>query len=587
MNESAVGTHYKILGREDVFEGAPFMGTYVDQGGKVSVKEGGEFYLYFCEEKAQWIVGVDPNSGEGWLYAEDSAPSPTLVKAVWNYWDCQTNTWKNDGEVKIVKIKGPPPPPPLPIGPQTRDEADTKKRRVVGSSSSSNPYMQNTYGLGDGLSQIDWSGVKLVPFQKLFYQEHPMVTKMPSKQVDEFRQKNQISISGTNIPKPIRTFGESSFPPYLVNELKKAGFAKPTSIQAQGWPMALSGRDVIGIADTGSGKTLSYLMPAIVHVNAQPLLSVGEGPIALILAPTRELSQQIEAECVRFGRSSRLRFGCVYGGVPKPPQASALRKGCEIVIATPGRLIDFLQSRVTNLQRVTYLVLDEADRMLDLGFERFVRKICTQIRPDRQTLCFSATWPKSVENLAKTYMENPLRVHIGSSKMHANKDVKQKVLVMEDGDKHTYLIKVLEKLMDGSKILVFCQTKRNCDHVTRSLRNDGWPARCIHGDKLQSEREWVLEEFRSGKSPIMVATNIAARGLDIKGIKAVINYDFPNDIETYIHRIGRTGRAGSQGTAVTFFTPNDAMRAKDLVEVLEEAGQKVPEQLKAYARAQS
>jgi len=466
--------------------------------------------------------------------------------------------------------------------PREEAEAETKQRRQP---TYTQQYSAGSSSLGSGLVDIDWSAVKLVPFQKLFYQEHNAVKKATEQQVAEFRQKHQVKVEGENIPKPIRTFEESSFPNYIITEFKNAGFSSPTSIQAQGWPMALSGRDVIGIADTGSGKTLSYLMPAIVHVNSQPLLSPGEGPIALILAPTRELSQQIESECQKFGRSSRLRFCCVYGGVPKPPQASALRRGAEIVIATPGRLIDFLQSRVTNLQRVTYLVLDEADRMLDLGFERFVRKICSQIRPDRQTLCFSATWPKSVETLASSYMENPLRVHIGSMKKHANKDVKQKVLVMEESDKHVYLMKVLEKLMDGKKLLIFCQTKRNCDAVTRSLRSSGWPARCIHGDKLQNEREWVLEEFRSGKSPIMVATNIAARGLDIKGIKAVINYDFPNDIETYIHRIGRTGRAGTQGTAVTFFTPENAMRAKELVEVLEEAGQKIPDQLRAYANA--
>jgi len=587
MSEGQIGTHYQILGREEIFDGAPFMGTYVDQGGKVSIKEGeGEFYLYYHEEKGQWIVGVDPNTGEGWLYAEDNAPNPTLVNAVWNYWDCQTNSWKNDGEVKIVQTKAPPPPPPLPstggpvAGPLPREESETKQRRETTA-----PYMQSSAPLGSGLRDIDWSAVKLVPFQKLFYQEHPSVKKATEEEVNMFRLKHEIKFQGKNIPRPIRTFEESCFPPYLITELKNAGFTCPTPIQAQGWPMALSGRDVIGIADTGSGKTLSYLMPAIVHVNSQPLLAPGEGPIALVLAPTRELSMQIETECQRFGKSSRLRFACVYGGVPKPPQASQLRRGAEIVIATPGRLIDFLQSRVTNLQRVTYLVLDEADRMLDMGFEKFVRKICSQIRPDRQTLCFSATWPKSVEMLAKSYMEDPLRVTIGSMKKHANKDVKQKVLVMENSDKHLYLIKVLEKLMDGQRILVFCQTKRNCDAVTRSLREEGWPARCIHGDKLQSEREWVLEEFRSGKSPIMVATNIAARGLDIKGIKAVINYDFPNDIETYIHRIGRTGRAGSQGTAVTFFTPGDAMKATELVEVLEEAKQKVPEQLRAYAQA--
>jgi ATP-dependent RNA helicase DDX5/DBP2 len=206
--------------------------------------------------------------------------------------------------------------------------------------------------------------MQLVPFQKDFYVEHPAVTARTDSEIKRYRDQWSMMVNGTGVPKPVESFTEANFPEYLLHELKKAGFVTPTPIQKQGWPMALCGRDVIGIAQTGSGKTLSFVCPAIVHINAQPLLSPGDGPIVLILSPTRELAIQTKEECNKFGYSSRIKFTCVYGGVPKGQQAGELRRGVEIVIATPGRLIDFLESGTTNLRRCTYLVLDEADRML-------------------------------------------------------------------------------------------------------------------------------------------------------------------------------------------------------------------------------
>jgi len=253
--------------------------------------------------------------------------------------------------------------------------------------------------------------------------------------------------------------------------------------------------------------------------------------------------------------------------------------GAEIVIATPGRLIDFLESGTTNLRRVTYLVLDEADRMLDMGFEPQIRKIVSQIRPDRQTLLWSATWPREVQNLARDFLCDPIQVNIGSLKLQANPNVTQEVVVVDEFDKKNRLYDYLEKLMDGSRILIFTGTKRTADALTTSLRKDGWPARAIHGDKSQSERDWVLDEFKSGKSPMMIATDVAARGLDVKDIKTVINYDFPGAIEDYVHRIGRTGRAGAKGFAITFFTSKDAKKAKELVSLLQQNKQTIPKEL--------
>ncbi|KAK4373846.1 hypothetical protein RND71_004523 [Anisodus tanguticus] len=258
--------------------------------------------------------------------------------------------------------------------------------------------------------------------------------------------------------------------------------------------------------------------------------------------------------------------------------------GVEIVIATPGRLIDMLESNHTNLRRVTYLVLDEADRMLDMGFEPQIRKIVSQIRPDRQTLYWSATWPKEVEQLARQFLFNAYKVIIGSADLKANHAIRQHVEIVSESQKYNKLIKLLEDIMDGSRILIFMDTKKGCDQVTRQLRMDGWPALSIHGDKSQAERDWVLSEFKAGKSPIMTATDVAARGLDVKDVKFVINYDFPGSLEDYVHRIGRTGRAGASGTAYTYFTAANARFAKDLINILEEAGQKVSPELAKMGR---
>ncbi|KAM3751788.1 hypothetical protein ACB098_04G136800 [Castanea mollissima] len=353
----------------------------------------------------------------------------------------------------------------------------------------------------------------LVPFEKNFYVETPSVRAMSEHEAVVYRVKRDITVEGHDVPKPIRMFHEANFPDYCLDAIAKLGFVEPTPIQAQGWPMALKGRDLIGIAETGSGKTLAYLLPALVHVSAQPRLVQGEGPIVLVLAPTRELAVQIQEEALKFGSRANIRITCIYGGAPKGPQIRDLKRGVEIVIATPGRLIDMLEAQHTNLRRVTYLVLDEADRMLDMGFEPQIRKIVSQIRPDRQTLYWSATWPREVETLARQFLRNPYKVIIGSSDLKANQSIIQIVEILTDMEKYNRLIKLLKETMDGSRILIFMETKKGCDQVTRQLRMDGWPALSIHGDKNQAERDWVLAEFKSGRSPIMTATDVAARGL--------------------------------------------------------------------------
>ncbi|KZO96559.1 DEAD-domain-containing protein [Calocera viscosa TUFC12733] len=368
--------------------------------------------------------------------------------------------------------------------------------------------------LGGGLKDINWTTQNLQVFEKNFYVEDKHVSARTDREIEEYRRKHEMKIQGRNVPRPITSFEEAGFPDYLLTTIKAQGFSAPTPIQCQAWPMALSGRDVVAIAQTGSGKTIAFALPAMLHINAQPLLAPGDGPIALVLAPTRELAVQIQQECSKFGNNSRIRNTAIYGGAPKGQQIRDLQRGVEIVIATPGRLIDMLETGKTNLRRVTYLVMDEADRMLDMGFEPQIRKIVGQIRPDRQTLMFSATWPKEVQRLAQDFLKDFIQVNIGSMDLTANHNVEQIIEICSDFEKRGKLIKHLDKISnENAKVLIFVGTKRTADDITKYLRQDGWPALAIHGDKEQRERDWVLGEFKAGRSPILIATDVASRGL--------------------------------------------------------------------------
>ncbi|KAI4833205.1 hypothetical protein KUCAC02_016119 [Chaenocephalus aceratus] len=430
---------------------------------------------------------------------------------------------------------------------------------------------------GERLRKKHWNLDELPKFQKNFYQEHSDSTRRPVQEIEQYRRNKEVTVKGRDCPKPIIKFHEAEFPNYVMEVIVNHNWTDPTPIQSQGWPVALSGKDMVGIAQTGSGKTLAYLLPAIVHIQHQPFLEHGDGPICLVLAPTRELAQQVQQVAAEYGRASRLKSTCIYGGAPKGPQIRDLERGVEICIATPGRLIDFLECGKTNLRRCTYLVLDEADRMLDMGFEPQIRKIVEQIRPDRQTLMWSATWPKEVRQLAEDFLKDYVQINVGALQLSANHNILQIVDVCNDMEKEDKLIRLLEEIMSEkeNKTIIFVETKRRCDELTRRMRRDGWPAMGIHGDKSQQERDWVLNEFRYGKAPILIATDVASRGLDVEDVKFVINYDYPNSSEDYIHRIGRTARSQKTGTAYTFFTPNNMKQASDLIAVLREANQAI------------
>ncbi|GKV07724.1 hypothetical protein SLEP1_g19459 [Rubroshorea leprosula] len=399
---------------------------------------------------------------------------------------------------------------------------------------------------------------------------------------EAYRRKHEITVTGVDVPPPFTSFEATGFPSEILREVLNAGFSAPTPIQAQSWPITLKSRDIVAVAKTGSGKTLGYLIPGFIHLKRcrnNPQM----GPTVLVLSPTRELATQIQDEAVKFGKSSRISCTCLYGGAPKGPQLRDIERGADIVVATPGRLNDILEMRKISLHQVSYLVLDEADRMLDMGFEPQIRKIVKEVPTRRQTLMFTATWPREVRKIAADLLVNPVQVNIGNvDELVANKSITQHVEVLSPMEKHRRLEQILRSQEPGSKIIVFCSTKKMCDQLARNLTRH-FGAAAIHGDKSQSERDSVLGQFRTGRTPVLVATDVAARGLDIKDIRVVINYDFPNGVEDYVHRIGRTGRAGATGVSYTFFGDQDAKYASDLIKVLEGANQRVPPEIREMA----
>jgi len=445
------------------------------------------------------------------------------------------------------------------------------------------------------LHPLDWDQEALVTFQKDFYREHPEIAALTPEQCQEILRQHGATIEGDAASvKPLQKFEHAGFSATVLSHLKESGFAAPTSIQAIGWPIALSGHDMVGLAKTGSGKTLAYLLPALVHLSAQPPLRSGDGPIVLILAPTRELAIQIQMEAFRLPEvAGTFSEAVLYGGVARGGQVQALRRGVELCIATPGRLLDLLQSGVTNLKRITYLVVDEADRMLDMGFEPQLRRIISQIRPDRQTLMWSATWPREIQHLARDICrEQPVKVIIGSKETQANADIRQVVHVIPELDKRKHFFSWIQEVCppqgEQPRILIFMETKRGADALVGELKYEQFPAAAIHGDKTQRERDSIMHQFRTGRTNILVATDVAQRGLDVRDVRFVVNYDMPKTIEDYVHRIGRTGRAGVQGTAVTFFgfdfpTPDRVRFARRLADVMRQAGQEPPPELRQIA----
>ena len=423
-------------------------------------------------------------------------------------------------------------------------------------------------------------------FEKCFYAQHADVTEMPAAEIAALRKERMTVVEHLE-SRPVTSFAHLDLDKKFLHACRT--FQQPSPIQAECWPLALSGHDVVGIAATGSGKTLAFGLPAMVHIAAQ--LASGaqdkgrKGPVALVMGPTRELVIQIAEVLEEAGRKCGVRTTCVYGGVSKEGQRRDIGAGFEVVVATPGRLRDLMEEGVLSLHKVTYLVLDEADRMLDMGFLPEIRAVANQIRADRQTMMFSATWPMEVSNLAADFLRSPFaKVNIGSPDLAASHTIKQIVEVCQPDMRDGKLLKVLGKYHASRKnrCLIFVLYKKEAARVEAFLQRKGYRVVAVHGDMGQRDRVNSVNQFQDGSVPLLVATDVAARGLDIPDVEYVINYSFPLTTEDYVHRIGRTGRAGKSGVAHTFFTINDKARSGELIGVLREAKQTVPDDLMAF-----
>ena len=397
-----------------------------------------------------------------------------------------------------------------------------------------------------------------------------------------YREKFELTLEGSGhqdekfYPWQSLINAENPFAANILTVCK--GFTAPTPIQAQCWPILSAGRDIVGIAETGSGKTLGFLLPAVWKILNDKNIKDLNKPRILVVAPTRELAMQTNV----VADEMPLKNVCIYGGVPKRDQFRALNNGVAVVIGTPGRLLDLAENTdALDLSNVSQLILDEADRMLDQGFERDMRRLIGLCNKQRQTSLFSATWPESIRKLASEFMMNPVNVYIGSKDLTANVRVSQTVEVIEPRAKEKRLLQLLQKYHKSRKnrVLCFALYKKEAERLESMLSRNGWNCIAIHGNKTQEARTSALKSFKDGKIPLLIATDVAARGLDIPNVECVINVSFPLTIEDYIHRIGRTGRAGKYGISHTFFTNFDKARSGELQNVLREAKQPIPDAL--------
>lgn len=398
----------------------------------------------------------------------------------------------------------------------------------------------------------------------------------------------QVNVSGDNVPQPIESFEAAGLRNIVLDNIKKSGYKKPTPVQKHALPIIMNGRDLMACAQTGSGKTAAFAVPIINTLLERSVDLVVTStycePQVVIVSPTRELTIQIWQQIVKFSLNSILKTVVTYGGTSVMHQRGKLSAGCHILVATPGRLLDFVEKGRVKFSSVQFLVLDEADRMLDMGFLPSIEKMVDHetMVPlgERQTLMFSATFPDEVQHLARRFLNNYLFLAVGIVG-GACSDVEQNFYEVARNKKKDLLKEILERENDSGTLggtLVFVEMKKKADFIAVFLSENNYPTTSIHGDRLQRQREEALADFKSGRMSILVATAVAARGLDIKNVSHVINYDLPKGIDEYVHRIGRTGRVGNRGRATSFFDPEeDAPLRGDLVRILKQANQSVPD----------
>nr|XP_050025408.2 probable ATP-dependent RNA helicase DDX5 [Dermacentor andersoni] len=437
------------------------------------------------------------------------------------------------------------------------------------------------------LRKPDWTKIRLQPFEKNLYEEHPATTSRSMAKVHAYRNVNGISVSGKNIPKPILALEESNFPDFIVKSILPSRYhSLPTCIEAHCWPIALRCRNFLGIAETGSHKTLAYLLPAVIHVSRQPPLQQGDGPIAVVLAPTRELAKQIHNVALEFGEHAALRSVCASSGEPKEGQYDELKKGCHICVTTPRRLIDFLEEGTVNLRRCTYLVLDEVDRMLAMGFKHHVLKVAELCRPDHQTIMWVTSWQNELRPLVEDLLYDYIEIEFGMAQLPAEKSVEMTVDLCQEEEKEAKLAQLFDDVLKekSNKAVVFTHTKRKADELAWKLRLRGWSALGLHGMKTKKERDWILSMFRSGTSSVLVTTDKVVQDMLLENVCLVVNYDCPDCSELYARRSRHVARSGEPGLVHTFIIPTQQPYAAELIEILQEAKQPVKSELYDMAK---
>ncbi|KAJ3054388.1 DEAD (Asp-Glu-Ala-Asp) box polypeptide 23 [Rhizophlyctis rosea] len=473
-------------------------------------------------------------------------------------------------------------------------------------------------GRAEELVKLEKAKERKTAWDDRHWSEKPL-TEMKERDWRIFKEDFNISTKGGNIPDPLRNWDESGLPTRILGVIRDVGYKEPTPIQRQAIPIGLQNRDIIGIAETGSGKTASFVIPMLVFISELPPLTEenqNHGPYALIMAPTRELAQQIEQETVKFARNLGFIVVSIVGGHNIEAQAFNLRDGAHIIIATPGRLKDCLDRRILVLSQCTYVVMDEADRMIDMGFEPDVNYILdalpvSNLKPDteesedpellrqaalasdhgpmgryfRQTVMFSATMPPAVERLAKKYLRRPAVVTIGTAGQVVD-TIEQKVeFISDENKKKSRLLEILVQF--EPPIIVFVNQKKGCDVLSKALEKLGYKATTLHGGKSQEQREAALAALKTGTKDVLVATDVAGRGIDVKNVTVVVNYDMAKNIEDYTHRIGRTGRAGQKGLAITFLSKGDEDVLYDLKQLISKSPSSVvPPELAKHEAAQ-
>lgn len=458
-------------------------------------------------------------------------------------------------------------------------------------------------GRGVQLEQIDWKGMQLEPVKKDFWSfaVHPNVAERTATECERLRTEHSILIldvdSRIEVPQPIEHFYEVPWPDWATARLKRKCFKEPTGIQMQAWPVALKGHDLVGIAETGSGKTLAYILPMLIHAEAQPGWMPGDGPLGLVLVPNRELCDQVVRQVNEFAHGPSITCISICGGSSREDHEktdATLARGCEIIVATPGNLITKLERQTTNLRRATFVVLDEADELLSEGFETQVRAVMSQVRPDRQVLLFSATWEDDgLLALAREACSCwPIHINVGNTKLAACKDINQFFLLVGDcegvmpDNKGLSKIKVLIKAVKhrfqtsdpSSKMLVFCNRADTVPELLENLRAADITCAGVSAIYQQNERQETLKQFRDSDNNlrVLVCTQLLGRGHDFPNLNLVLNYDMPRRLSEYVHRIGRTGRRGEKGMAVTLMEEIDLVAAREIKDCLQATDQTVP-----------